>query len=123
MQRQGISVFTTYYNSYIFFRERTRPPLKLSVEVEEYRWLLEKKWSRYRFAVNAREIRMIDRMLCSQEKALKELRAESEDLYQAAIQMDFGYIPYEIKGPVDTPPKKGYDPDEGDYLDISRKWD
>ncbi len=66
---------------------------------------------------------MIDRILCSQQKALKELRAESEELYQAAIQMDFGYIPYEIKGPNETPPIEGYEPDEGDYFDISRKWD
>lgn len=93
------------------------------MEEEEYRWLLEKKWSRYRFGVNTREIRMVDRLLCSQEKALKELRGESEELYQAAIQMDFSYIPYEIKGPVETPPIPGYDPDEGDIIDISRKWD
>lgn len=66
---------------------------------------------------------MVDRLLCSQEKALKELRGESEELYQAAIQMDFSYIPYEIKGPVETPPIPGYDPDEGDIIDISRKWD
>jgi large subunit ribosomal protein L40 len=66
---------------------------------------------------------MMDRLLCSQQKALEELRAESEELYLAAIQMDYSYIPCEIQGPVDTPPIKDYDPTEGDYIDISKKWD
>lgn len=45
----------------------------------------------------------------SQEKALDELRAESEELYQAAIQPDELLLPITIKGPAYTPPIKNYD--------------
>jgi len=85
--------------------------------------MLEKKWARHQFGVHTREIRMMDRLLSSQQRALEELKAESEELYQAAIQMDFSYIPCEIKGPVDTPPIPDYDPTEGDYVDVSKKWE
>lgn len=47
--------------------------------------------------------------LQSQKKALAELRNESEELYQAAIQPDDNLSPYTVKGPVHTPPIKNYD--------------
>jgi len=104
-------------------KERQRPTVKLPLEEEEYRWLLEKKWSRYKFQVNVREVRMLDKLMVSQERALSELKAESEDLFQAAIHPDESYLSLEVKGPVETPPIKDYDPEEGDYFDISRKWE
>lgn len=73
--------------------------------------------------VVSRELRMIDRMLASQQKALEELRNESEKLYEAAIQLDYSYIPCEINGLVETPPIKDYSSAEGDFVDISRKWE
>lgn len=104
-------------------RERRRQGIKITPEEEEARWLLQKEQSRYTFNVISKELRMLDRILASQHKALEELRLESEELYQAAIQMDFSYIPCEIKGPVETPPIKGYVAEEGDFHDVSKKWE
>jgi len=75
------------------------------------------------FEVTTHELQMIDRMLASQHNALEQLRKESEELYQAAIQVDFSYVPCEIKGPVETPPIKDFVAEEGDFFDISRKWE
>ncbi|CAL8082851.1 unnamed protein product [Orchesella dallaii] len=105
------------------YNERLRKEIKISPEEEESRWLLQKDWTRYMFKVNSAELRMIDRILASQHKALEELRNESEELYQAAIQLDFSYIPCQIKGPVETPPIKDFVAAEGDFHDISRKWE
>jgi len=102
---------------------RARPLPQLTTEQIEERWLIQKEWSRYKFAQHSKEIRMIDRLVESQNKALTELRKESEELYQAAIAFVPNYLPIEIKGPVETPPKPGYVAKEGDFIDISRKWD
>lgn len=44
----------------------------------------------------------------SQQKALNELRMESEELYQAAIQPDELLLPITIQGPSYTPPIPNY---------------
>lgn len=59
----------------------------------------------------------------SQKKALEELRKESEELYQEAIQPDLSLTPISVTGPVNTPPIKGYVSPDGDYIDISKKWE
>lgn len=86
---------------------------------------------------------MIDRIFSSQQKALDEVRNVSEELYQAAIQVwtyihfkitnlnfygnnlqiDQTILPFNAKGPVATPAVKDYDSPDGDYNDISKKWD
>lgn len=88
---------------------RARPPLKLSEEQKEYRALLQKDWARYQRQQHLELHRMCLRIQQSQEKALNELRAESEELYQAAIQVDEFLLPITIKGPAYTPPIKNYD--------------
>ncbi|XP_044745718.1 39S ribosomal protein L40, mitochondrial [Coccinella septempunctata] len=102
-------------------RTRSNPPLP--EEELERRALLEKSWSKYKQNHHLRDIKMLDRILFSQQKALDELRAESEELYQEAIQTDFHLIPFKSEGPVQTPPIDNYDVPDGDYLDVSRKWD
>ncbi|KAK3923086.1 39S ribosomal protein L40, mitochondrial [Frankliniella fusca] len=59
----------------------------------------------------------------SQRLALDKLREESEELYQAAIQLDNSLINVSIKGPTITPPIKDYDSPDGDYVNTSFKWD
>lgn len=49
------------------------------------------------------------RIFQSQKTALAQLRKESEELYQAAIQPDDNILPITIKGPVQTPPIKNYE--------------
>lgn len=55
--------------------------------VIEERILLEKKWSLYKQNQHVKDIQMLDKLMFSQQKALDELRNESEELYQAAIQV------------------------------------
>ena len=59
----------------------------MSFEESERRALLEKKWSRYKTAEFTTEMNTVQRAINSQNKALAELRLESEELYQAAIQV------------------------------------
>ena len=51
------------------------------------RALLYKEWTRYKRKQNLKDMQMIDSFVFAQQKALDELRQESEELYQAAIQV------------------------------------
>jgi large subunit ribosomal protein L40 len=59
----------------------------ITPEVEEERALLCKEWTRYKNKQHLKDMQMIDRLIFAQQKALDELRQESEELYQAAIQV------------------------------------
>nr|CAD7397220.1 unnamed protein product [Timema poppensis] len=101
---------------------RTRVLPALSLEEQESRVLTEKEWCRYRYKMHLQDLQLIDRILFSQQRALDELREESEDLYQAAIQIDPKLIPFKACGPVRTPPIKDYESPDGEYIDVSKKW-
>lgn len=62
-------------------------------------------------------------MVIAQEKALQELRFESVELYEQAIQPDLNLVPFHAEGPVATPPIDKYESPDGDYTNISKKWD
>lgn len=66
-----------------------RLPPNYAVEVLEQRVLLEKKWAKYKYEQHLADMRMIDRIFMSQQKALDELKKESEELYQEAIQVKY----------------------------------
>ncbi|XP_063991678.1 large ribosomal subunit protein mL40 [Diachasmimorpha longicaudata] len=104
-------------------KRRTRPKPKLSDEVIEDRILLLKEWTRYKQHEHLTDIQMIDTAVLSQQKALDELRSESEELYQAAIQLDLSFLPHNVQGPVSTPPIRGYNTPDGEYIDITKKYD
>lgn len=89
----------------------------------EERALLEKNWNRYRMQEKLRDFQQIDKMLNAQQKALQELRFESEELYQAAIQLDTNLVPFHVEGPTATPPIDKYDSPDGEYTNISKKWE
>lgn len=59
----------------------------MSEEEAESRILLIKEWNRYKTQQHLANIQELDSILYSQQKALDELRTESEDLYQEAIQV------------------------------------
>ncbi|GLH07650.1 39S ribosomal protein L40, mitochondrial [Gryllus bimaculatus] len=101
---------------------RMRNVTSLSQEQEEERALLVKEWSRYKYRQHLEDLQQIDKMICSQQKALDELRAESEELYLEAIQIDPTLIPIEIEGPARTPAIKNYESPDGEYTDVSKKW-
>ncbi|XP_051623937.1 39S ribosomal protein L40, mitochondrial [Manacus candei] len=99
-------------------RVRSLPPL--SPEETERRVLLLKKWCLFKQKQDEAEKKGIQRLVESQQEALKELRLESEELYQAAIRRDEGLFPFQRDGPTYTPPLPGYDPPEGKCVDITK---
>ncbi|XP_026743129.1 39S ribosomal protein L40, mitochondrial-like [Trichoplusia ni] len=105
------------------FGKRKRPQPKLTAEVIEARALLQKDWARYKREEYISNVAQIDRIMAAQRRALDKLLEESEDLYNEAIMPDLQLIPYEIKGPVATPPIKSYESPDGEYIDVSKKWD
>lgn len=92
-----------------FISVRARPQIQLSEEQKEYRALLQKDWARYQRQQQLELHRVCLRIQQSQNKALNELRGESEELYQAAIQPIDILLPTTLNGPVHTPPIKNYD--------------
>ncbi|XP_011637847.1 39S ribosomal protein L40, mitochondrial [Pogonomyrmex barbatus] len=103
--------------------QRLRKLPSISEEEAESRILLQKDWNKYKTQQHLAIIQTIDSILHSQQRALDELRAESEELYQQAIQIDFDFIPYTTKGPLKTPPIENYDCPDGEYTNITRKFD
>ncbi|KAL6423105.1 hypothetical protein ACFW04_010536 [Cataglyphis niger] len=102
-------------------RLRQRPPL--SEEETESRILLQKEWTRYKTRQHLADVQAIDSILYSQQRALDELKAESEELYQEAIQVDLGLLPYIAKGPLKTPAIENYESPDGEYINMTRKYD
>lgn len=103
---------------------RKRAVPEISEEEQEKRALLQKEWSKYRFDQHVKETRLIEDFLKSQEKALKELQSESEELYQQAIKVDNSLFPYEAIGPTYTPPIKDFEKTslDGEYIDLTRQY-
>ncbi|RZC35266.1 39S ribosomal protein L40, mitochondrial, partial [Asbolus verrucosus] len=104
-------------------KSRIRSLPALSTETLENRALLEKKWATYKKNQNLADIQMLDRIIFAQQKALDELRKESEELYQEAMQVDCRLLPYKTEGPLETPPIESYESPDGDYVDVSKKWE
>ncbi|XP_067664450.1 large ribosomal subunit protein mL40-like [Haliotis asinina] len=102
---------------------RKREKTVLTFEESEYRALLTKDWTRYCMTRHQHELSAIRAAMKSQQRALDSLREESEELYQKAIQVDEMFLPLEMKGPVETPPIKDFDPVDGDYIDTTKKYD
>ncbi|XP_025837260.1 39S ribosomal protein L40, mitochondrial-like isoform X3 [Agrilus planipennis] len=105
-----------------YYRKRART-IQLTEEVLESRAALFQAWSCYKQQQHLNDVQMIDRIMYSQQKALNELKNESEDLYQEAIQVEPMLLPIKLQGPSETPPIADYDAPDGDYQDVSRKWD
>lgn len=114
----GVRFFLCYSIILLFIRVRSLPPL--SPEESERRVLLLKKWSLFKQKQDEAEKNAIKCLVESQQEALKELRLESEELYEAAIRRDEGLFPFQRDGPSYTPPLPGYDPPEGKCIDITK---
>ncbi|KAM5193495.1 large ribosomal subunit protein mL40 [Mantella aurantiaca] len=99
---------------------RIRPTPKLSIEEQERRALLMKKWTRVKHEEHKAEQRSIETLLEAQRKALDELRLESEELYQAAVRCDPGLFPLDNEGPCHTAPILKYNPPDGKYNDTTK---
>lgn len=44
-------------------------------------------------------------------------------IYNNYFQLDALLLPYTAEGPLHTPPIENYDVPDGDYQDVSKKWD
>lgn len=95
----------------------------ISEETKEYRAIMEKKWSLYMHNEKVATFQKIDRVIQAQTKALDELRLESEELYEAAIQPDATLLPFKARTIYHTPPIENYESPDGEYVDISKKWE
>uniref|UniRef100_A0A182JUW4 Large ribosomal subunit protein mL40 n=1 Tax=Anopheles christyi TaxID=43041 RepID=A0A182JUW4_9DIPT len=102
-------------------RKRNIP--KATVELLESRALLEKQWAKYKMQEKLADYQMFDRIIAAQTKALNELKLESEELYRQAIQPDPTLLTFVAQGPVATPPIKNYEQPDGEYIDVSRKYE
>ncbi|XP_011863660.1 PREDICTED: 39S ribosomal protein L40, mitochondrial [Vollenhovia emeryi] len=102
-------------------RLRKLPPI--SEEEAESRILLQKSWNKYKTQQHVATVQAIDSIFYSQQRALDELRAESEDLYQEATQLDLELLSHTTKGPLKTPAIENYDSPDGEYTNITRKFD
>ncbi|XP_077165017.1 large ribosomal subunit protein mL40 [Paroedura picta] len=101
-------------------QKRVRDTSPLSFEESERKALLMKKWTEYKRLQSKAEMQTIQSLLAAQEQALNELRLESEELYQAAIQRDDGLFPFEREEPVFTPPLANYEAPEGKCNDVTK---
>jgi len=68
--------------------KRKREPAVLSFEESERRALLLKDWTRYKTKQHRDEMTKVAQVRWSQQRALEELRKESEELYESAIQVN-----------------------------------
>ncbi|XP_067143819.1 large ribosomal subunit protein mL40 [Centruroides vittatus] len=103
--------------------KRTRKVEKLTEKEEQERANIMKEWQKYKKEQFENELNMLDRIMMAQENALLELKKESEDLYQAALQLDTQFIPFMVKGPTATPPNADYEPPNGVYVDTTKRYD
>ncbi|XP_052900820.1 39S ribosomal protein L40, mitochondrial [Anopheles moucheti] len=103
--------------------KRRRNVPKPTSELVESRALLEKQWAKYRMQESLADYQLFDRIVAAQTKALNELKLESVELYEQAIQPDPALVPIRVQGPVATPPIKDYEQPDGEYIDVSRKWE
>lgn len=79
-----------------------------------------KKWTLYKQKQHKAEMKTVTMLVAAQEEALRELRLESEELYQAAIRRDVGLFPFEREGPSYTPPAPGYEAPDGKCNDVTK---
>lgn len=102
---------------------RKRPDAKLTKDQNDEEYFLKKEWATYILNQRQTQLEQIKRALKSQEEALKELKRDSPQLYNAAIQLDAELVPYVREGPVHTMPVAQYEAPEGDFLDVTKLYD
>lgn len=117
---------------------RKRSSVELTSEETTRRLMLNRDWAKLKHKQHRQEITSLSRALKSQENALKQLKLESEDLYEKAIQVnesnrilsrkhfvflyskvDSKLIPFVRRGPLYSLPNPSYDAPDGDYFDTT----
>jgi len=102
---------------------RTRCLEPLSFEESERRARLKLDYNDYTAQLAAEDRRQIEKVKKSQQRALAELRAESEELYAKAIEVDFGLLPLSSPVLTTTPPIAGYEAPDGEHADATKTFE
>lgn len=102
---------------------RTRCLEPLSFEESERRARLKLDWSDYGAQLAMDDLRQIEKVQKSQQRALAELRAESEELYAKAIEVDAGLLPLSSPVLTTTPPIAGYEAPDGEHADATKTFE
>ncbi|OWF55202.1 39S ribosomal protein L40, mitochondrial-like [Mizuhopecten yessoensis] len=100
-------------------RELSVPPEEREKEMKKF----SHEWKVYCRDFITQEIHTVQKRLLSQQKALGELRKESEELYQKAIAIDEDLYNFSVKRLTDTPAIPGFQPIDGEYTDVTIKYD
>ncbi|KRZ74096.1 WD repeat domain phosphoinositide-interacting protein 3 [Trichinella papuae] len=96
-----------------------RPKSEVSYEELQNRSVFLKEWAKYQAKQYNAHHNQIRLMMESQQKALEELKLESETLYSSALEINPDLIPCVFDGPVSTPPIPGYETPDGDYKETT----
>ncbi|KAA0192179.1 hypothetical protein HAZT_HAZT003653 [Hyalella azteca] len=114
---------------------RERPAAKLPSEELHARRNVELQWARYKHRQVCHESSILAAALHSQHRALQDFRSDglnilmsvaspmSESLWLEAIQEDQFALPFRSYGPLSSLPIAGYDGPDGEYVDVSKKWE
>ncbi|KAL1227025.1 Large ribosomal subunit protein [Trichinella pseudospiralis] len=97
-----------------------RPKSEVSDEELQNRCVFLKEWAKYQAKQYNAHHNQIRVMMKSQQKALVELKLESETLYSSALEINPDLIPCVFNGPVSTLPIPGYETPDGDYKETTR---
>uniref|UniRef100_A0A1I8ESX0 Large ribosomal subunit protein mL40 n=2 Tax=Wuchereria bancrofti TaxID=6293 RepID=A0A1I8ESX0_WUCBA len=114
-------IFDKKYEASI--NERIRPKVELSEDEKDERAALEMDYKRYLNKLAVMDTRWIVKSIQKQENALQKLKMLSPELYKAALEPDECFLQnFVYRGPTLTPPLESYDPPDGHYVDVSKKW-
>ncbi|XP_069115945.1 large ribosomal subunit protein mL40-like [Argopecten irradians] len=100
-------------------RENSVPPEEFQKDVN----IFVSEWELYCKEFSTKQTHLIQSRLRSQQQALAELRLESEDLYQKAIEIDENMYNFKVKRLTETPAVPDFEPVDGEYNDVSIKYD
>uniref|UniRef100_A0A183CJN8 Large ribosomal subunit protein mL40 n=1 Tax=Globodera pallida TaxID=36090 RepID=A0A183CJN8_GLOPA len=82
-----------------------------------------KQYAQSRARLARMDIEWIKHSIEAQQKALEVLRHLSPALYEAAVQPDDSLLPTHIHGPPISPPIAEYRSPDGEYEDVTKKWE
>merc|ERR1711973_8205 len=95
--------------------DRIRAAAQLTEEEIDERALLTKEWARHQMQCHREDLKLIAEKIRCRNQALKELKRESQYLYDEAMKVDKLIFPLTLNGPLETPPQEGYEPP--DFVD------
>ncbi|KFD53509.1 hypothetical protein M514_05615 [Trichuris suis] len=114
---------TTVDNKLLYSLDSLRRSSRIKEEERDERILFLKEWTKYSTEKRSQRYASLRSMMESHEKALKELRLVSEELYEEALKVKPDAIPSHRKGVVSIAPLPMYESPDGDYKDTTKKWD